>query len=243
MQRQLQALEDHHIVCGSGPTAIYAATELVTVQRPVVLIAATHEAAERVRAELPDIPIILGDPTDDDILLAAGADKAAGLVACTDSDNENVVVTLTARQLNPRLRIVTRMDHVDTVSKAKKVGANSAVSPSHIGGLRLASELVRPTVVDFLDAMLRDRELNLRIDEVRVPAESPMVGKKLTDLRLEELPDALLIALRDKGAWRYNPPRSVEMRPGLVLILLGAPDDVQAVRERVGGGAPRTAGA
>ena len=96
---------------------------------------------------------------------------------------------------------------------------------------------MRPTVVDFLDAMLRDREMNLRIDEVTVPEDSPMVGKALSELHLEEMPDALLLALRHRGAWRYNPRRSTDLQPGLVLVFLGTPGDIDMVRQRVGGSA------
>lgn len=235
MERDLADMDKHHIVCGSGATAIYAATELSAVQRQVVLVTHSVEGAERAKSELPQIVVVVGDPTDDDVLRAAGVERAVGLVACTDSDNENVVVTLTARQLNAFLRIVSRVEDVDHIPKVKKVGANAAVSPQHIGGLRLASELVRPTVVNFLDTMLRDRDLNLRIDEVWVPEGSPVIGKPLSTLKLNDLPDVLLLAAREHGSWKYNPPRSYELQPGVVLIFLGTPDDLQAVRGRVGG--------
>lgn len=166
MERDLAGLGGHHIVCGSGATAMYAAAELSAVGKAVVLVVNTVEGAERANTELPKVPVLKGDPTEDSVLQAAGVERAVGLVACTESDNENVVVTLTARQLNAGIRIVARIQDVDHEVKVRKVGADAVVSPQHIGGLRLASELVRPTVVTFLDTMLRDRELNLRIDEI-----------------------------------------------------------------------------
>jgi voltage-gated potassium channel len=111
------------------------------------------------------------------------------------------------------------------------------VSPQHIGGLRLASELVRPTVVTFLDQMLRDRDLNLRIDEVSVPTGSPMVGRPLSAFRLDELPDVLVLAVRAGGIWKHNPPRSHVLVPDVLLVVLGTPADVQELRTRAGSGA------
>ena len=236
MQKELSELEGHLVVCGSGRTAVYTAQELTSVKRPVVLVSETVERAEAFRGELPDVPVVVGDPADDDILRLAGVERASGIVACTDNDKENLVVALSARQLNPNIRIVSRVLDVESEAKLKRVGADAVVSPNFIGGLRLASELIRPTVVTFLDTMLRDRDLNLRIDEVRIPAGAPAVGKRLNELGLEKVPHALLLAVRDtEGAWRYNPARSEKVESDTVLIFLGSPDDARSLCEQLGG--------
>jgi voltage-gated potassium channel len=236
MERDLAALEGHMIVCGAGPTAIYAARELSAVDRPVVLVVATPAEADEANSHLLDVPIVVGDPTDDHIMEAAAIESARGLIACSESDNENVVITLTARQLNPRIRIITRLQDVDQEGKARKVGANAVVSPQHIGGLRLASELIRPTVVTFLDLMLRDQDRNLRIDEVLVPEGASACGKQIRHLGLDALPGILLLAIRSvDGSWEYNPSRTEEVTAGQILIFLGSPDDSRKLRERLGG--------
>lgn len=236
MEKELGALSGHLIVCGSGQTAIYTAAELASVQRPVVLVLERGEEAAHARAELPDVPIIAGDPGKDEILLLAGVQRAAGVVACTDSDKDNVVVTLTARQLNPHIRIVTRVTDVEVEAKLRRVGADAVVSPNFIGGLRMASELIRPTVVTFLDTMLRDRDLNLRVDEMRIPEDSPAVGRPLNTLGLEEVPGALLLAVRrEDGAWEYNPPRSGAVEAESTLVFLASPMDSLKLCERLGG--------
>jgi voltage-gated potassium channel len=236
MQRDLSALTSHIIVCGAGPSARYAAAELSSVERAVVLVAPEQEDADRAKAELSGVYIVLGNPTDEATLMAAGIERAAGLVACTDSDNENVVVTLTARQINPKVRIVSRLEDVDHEKKIRKVGANSVVSPDFIGGLRMASELIRPTVVTFLDTMLRDRDLNLRIDEILIPASSAAVGKALNELGLGNVPEILLLAVRTPdGQWQYNPPRTRVVTAGVVLIFLGSPKDSRALCDQLGG--------
>lgn len=236
MEKELARLNGHLIVCGSGATALYTAKELASVRRPVVLILERPEEAEHARKELPSVPILVGEPANDDILVAAGVQRAHGLVACTDSDKENLVVTLSARQLNPGLRIVTRVMDVQAEAKLRKVGADAVVSPNFIGGLRLASELIRPTVVTFLDTMLRDRDLNLRIDEVRLPPSSPAVGLPLNGIGLEKVPHALLLAVRSaSGDWEYNPARTREVTGDMVLIFLGSPQDSRALCEQLGG--------
>ena len=236
MEKELSRLNGHLIVCGSGQTALYTAKELVAVKRQVVVIADRPEESGRVQSELPEIPVVTGDPAKDEVLLLAGVERASGLVACTDSDKENLVVTLAARQLNSTLRIVTRVMEVEGEAKLRKVGADAVVSPNFIGGLRMASELIRPTVVTFLDTMLRDKERNLRIDEIRIPESSPYIGMPLNGLGLDRFPGALLLAEREPdGAWHYNPPRNEKVTAGMVLIFLGSPTDARALCEHLGG--------
>lgn len=236
MEKELSRLSGHLIVCGSGQTALYAAKELVSVHRSVVMVADRPEEASRAQTELPSVPVVVGDPAKDEVLLTAGVERAAGLVACTDSDEKNLVVTLTARQLNPAIRIVTRTVEVEGEPKLRKVGADAVVSPNFIGGLRMASELIRPTVVSFLDVMLRDRERNLRIDEIRIPEGSHSIGVPLNALGLDRIPGALLLAEREAdGSWHYNPPRNEKVRAGMVLIFLGSPSDARALCEHLGG--------
>jgi len=236
MEKELGKLEGHLIVCGSGRTAVYTARELTSVKRNVVLIVERAEEAQSFRNELPDVPVVVGDPADDEILRLAGVTRAGGLVACTDSDRENLVVSLSARQLNPDLRIVSRVLDVESEAKLRRVGADAVVSPNFIGGLRLASELIRPTVVTFLDTMLRDRDRNLRVDEVQVPAGSAAVGRPLTEIGLEKVPHALLLAVRDaSGAWRYNPDRSEPVAADSVLVFLGSPADARKLCDQLEG--------
>ena len=238
MERQASRLEGHYIVCGSGEAALHAVQELQAVRRGVVVIAEPgggEDSAVELRERLADVPLIVGDPADDRMLESAGLERAKGLLASTESDKDNLVITLTARQANPALRIIAQATRSEMDAKLRRAGADVVVSPSLIGGLRMASVLIRPTVVSFLDQMLRDREKNLRVGEVAVPSGSSIVGRPLEDLTALDGTRALLMALKDEaGDWVYNPPKDTILQGGSTLILMGTPEELETVRKRLG---------
>lgn len=229
MERKSAQLSNHIIVCGSGTTALYTAAEIRDVRRAMVFICDDPQELELIRKELPGVPIMPGDPTSEEILLKAGLERASGVVACTNNDKDNLLITVLVRQINPRVRIVARVDDVNGRQRVERAGANAVIAPTFIGGLRMASELLRPTVVSFLDEMLRDRNLNLRIDEVRIPSASPSVGKAISDLYIQDTSNALLLACREGDSWRYNPPDDLRISPNMVLVLMGSPEDIREV--------------
>jgi voltage-gated potassium channel len=237
MRQAIAALKDHYIVCGAGAVAGHVLEELVRVRRPVVTIV-PHGATLPVIAgvELLEIP---GDPADEEVLREAGAERALGLVAALDSDRDNVLVTLTARQLNPGLRIVAMAADPRNETKLRRAGADAVVSPFRIGGMRMASELIRPVAVTFLDQMLRDRDRNLRVEEVRIGAGSPAIGRKVGDLGINAMPGVLLLALvaPDGQHWAYKPEASAPVVEDATLVVMGGPDAVSELRRRYGGAA------
>jgi voltage-gated potassium channel len=200
----------------------YIASELHATKRPHVIVDANKKNIESSLESLHDEVFIEGDATDSNTLLRAGVEKAAGLFAVTGDDNQNLVVTLTAKQLNPQLRVVTRCNDIRNTEKMKKAGADAVVSPSAIGGLRMASEMVRPTVVSFLDIMLRDREKNLRVEELPVP--DSCVGRPVSALDLKRCSHALLLAIRTGDNWVYNPPESCVIDRGNTLVFMTTPE-------------------
>ena len=231
MQKEIAQFAGHYIVCGSSEAAVHAAAELEAVGREVVMICAQSEQTAHLRSRLPTATFLIGDPGSEGALMEAAIDRAAGLVAATDSDNENLVITLTARQAHPKLRIIAQAASRDMDPKLRRVGADSVISPDLIGGLRIASELIRPAAVSFLDQMLRDREANLRVDEVEVPANSIYIGKQIRDIDFRTISNALLLACRGSdNKWHYNPSPDRELDAATVLIMLGTPVDLERTR-------------
>jgi voltage-gated potassium channel len=214
--------KDHYIICGLGSVGSYIANELHDTKRPHVIVDSNKENIVKRLESLQDEVFIEGDATDSNVLLKAGVQKAAGLFAVTGDDNQNLVVSLTAKQLNPRLKVVVRCHDVRNSAKMKKAGADAVVSPAAIGGLRMASEMLRPTVVSFLDTMLRDRERNLRVEELAVPES--FVGQPISALNLKRCSHTLLLAIRTKGDWVYNPSESHIVDQDNTLVFMTTPE-------------------
>jgi voltage-gated potassium channel len=212
----------HYIVCGCGSVGCYIVNELHATRRPHVIVDVNKKDTESSLESFRDEVFIEGDATDGNTLLRAGVEKAAGLFAVTGDDNQNLVLSLTAKQLNPRLRVVARCNDIRNIEKMKKAGADAVVSPSAIGGLRMASEMVRPTVVSFLDTMLRDREKNLRVEELPVPES--FVGRPISALNLKRFSHALLLAVKTGETWVYNPSESCVIDKENTLVFMTTPE-------------------
>lgn len=221
MDRTIARMTGHYIVCGETAATWYVADELQRSGRALVVVAPTEEGSGAAFESLGDVPRVVGDPSDDAVLLEAGIDRAAGVVVCMAHDKDNVLVTLTARRLAPRARIVARTESGESEAKLRTAGADAVVSPSRIGGLRMASELVRPEVVSFLDQMLRDPRTSLRVEEIQVTPDSAAVGKTLDWLNINELDGTVLLALRRPGGQVvFKPAPQTALEPGTILIAM-----------------------
>ncbi len=231
MNRKLNHLKDHFIVCGGGATGQYVVRELVATGRDFVLIEKDPERVQSLYDEIGhEFLAVVGDATEDEVLDKAGIERARGLVSCISSDKDNLVVAFLARDRRSDLRIVSRCSDDKDQPKIVKAGANSTVSPSHIGGLRLVSELVRPSAVSFLDNMLRDREANLRVEEVPIAKGSSLDGTTIAAFRKQVGIDMLILAVHmPDGKWRYNPDGNQQLTSGMRFVFIGNPE----ARERV----------
>lgn len=223
MEKIIKKFKNHYIVCGVGGVGFHIVNEMYATKRQHVIIDADRSKIDKVLETFRDEIFIEGDATYNDTLLAAGIKEASGLFAVTGDDNQNLVLSLTAKQLNPDIRVVARCHDLKNMEKMKKAGADAVVSPSSIGGLRMASEMVRSTVVSFLDIMLRDKEKNLRVEEITVP--DSFAGKPISALNLRECPNSLLLAVKTEGGWIYNPSRDSIMKPENTLIFMTTPEE------------------
>ena len=168
MQKRIDAMQGHFIVCGAGQTGTSVIRELTSTNRVCVAIEHNQQHVAELERSFPEVAVLHGDSSDDEMLTKAGVQRAAGIVVCTDDDKNALVTTVLARQLNPNVRVVARATSDKAASRLRQAGADGVVSPAQIGGMRLASELIRPSVVTFLDQMLRDTNRNLRIEDIPV---------------------------------------------------------------------------
>jgi len=222
MEKMIEHFQNHYIICGIGRVGFHIVNELCATRRPHVIVDMDKSNIENALQTFKDGVFIEGDATDSNILLKAGIKKAKGVFAVTGDDNHNLVISLTAKQLKPDIRVVARCNEVKNSEKMKRAGADAVVEPTYIGGLRMASEMIRPTTVSFLDTMLRDKEVNLRVEEVSVP--DSFVGKVISSLDLKRYPNLLLLALRTKEAWIYNPADDSVLGRGCTLVFMATPE-------------------
>jgi len=232
MQTQIDRMKGHIIICGAGQTGTSVLHELRNTNRQCVVVEHNHQHIAGLMHDFPDVPALHGDCSDDETLTRAGVQRASGIVVCVDDDKNVLVTTVLARQLNPGIRIVARASNERAAERLKQAGADGVVSPARIGGIRLASELVRPTVVTFLDQMLRDTNRNLRLEEIPVVAASALAGHVVSSLKLHEYGTGLLLlAMRTSaGEYRFNPPAESRVEPGCHLIVMGDPASVETLR-------------
>lgn len=230
MERTIKKISNHYILCGAGKNGHYVLEELIRTKRKVVVV----EKEQKKVAELlnREIPTIEGDASSDAVLLNAGIERAAGLVAALPEDKDNLFVVITARGLNPKLRIIAKVDDIAVREKFLRSGANSAVSSGYIAGMRMASELVRPETTSFLDSMLRG-DSALRVDEVKVGETTHYRGKPLKECDVLVSSGVVLVSMRqgtDGKEFIFNPPSSTILNAGDTLIVIGNPEQCSAVR-------------
>jgi len=226
MARQRKRLDDHFIVIGGGHTGEHVLKELLDTDRDVVLVEIDDARIDLLYERFErEFPVIVGDGTDDGVLMEAGIERAAGLVSCMKNDNDNLLATFATRNLRPDIRIVARCMNESQRAKLKKAGANAVVSPNHIGGLRLVSELVRPVVVSFLDVMLREGNRGLRVEEVTVQEGSELDGLTVGALRARDIEGLVVVAIMNtERAWEMGPAGDRKLVPGEKVVIIAKPE-------------------
>jgi voltage-gated potassium channel len=239
MRKKIDALSGHIVVAGSGATGKHVIEELIVTKTPFVVIDRNHEHVQRVSELMMrgEMLIVHGDATEDHILMQAGIERASGVVAALTHDKDNLFVTLSARSLNGSARIVSKVTEDESAPKMLKAGATAVVSPTQIGGRRMASELIRPEVNEFLDQMLRDKDKSLRLEEVLVSKGSPYIGHALRDAPIRRETNLLVIAVRQPTReFVYNPDPDFVLAEGMTLVVMGEPDGVKKLRTLVSSG-------
>jgi voltage-gated potassium channel len=240
MEKRISELKHHYIVCGLGDTGRHAVEELQKTGTPFVAIESREEVVQRLRehesGSYREMLYIIGDATDDVAMEQANIAQAKGLIAALSNEKDNLVITVMVRQKHPHVRIVARCTDPKFAEKLTKAGANSTVSPNMIGGLRMASEVLRPHVVSFLDSMLKHQAQTVRVEEIEVGEGSPWIGKQFGALDLRHTYKLLPMAVREPGhgksaPYHINPADDQELHKGSVLIVIGEVGDIKRARE------------
>jgi voltage-gated potassium channel len=229
MDKHIYALKGHYIVCGIGGIGRHIIDELHKTGRLFVAI----EKKEDVCKELAEreILFIKGDATSSAVLKAANAEQAKGVFCSLHNDAENLLLILTAKGINPKLRIVSKAEEDESEGKMRNAGANGVVLPEFIGGLRMASEMVRPEAVTFLDMMLKSREKVFRVEDISIGFDSMFIGKTLRESGMLNKEGITVAALKRENEYIFNPSENEKLKAGDVLILIGETKGITDIKK------------
>jgi len=218
MEKDISKMTGHIIICGFGKLGKYVSLELDKWKKPYVVIEADENTGAQIQEE--NKLVVIGDATEDGILIKAGIKSAEGLITALTDDVKNLFVTLTARRLNPALKIVTKAEDESSESKLLSAGANKVISPAQIGGRRMASVLINPEVVNFLDVVVSEKDIDLSMQEVRIQKNSIIEGLTVKDSSIPR--EIKVIGLKkENGRMLLNPPASTILDVNSILIVLG----------------------
>ena len=239
MRKRIRAMKDHFVVCGAGSTGRHIINELLTTGHRVVAIDVNEVELREIAAAHPKAAFsyVVGDATDDEVLAQCNLAAAKGVGAALSSDKDNLYLVVATRQLTPTARVIARCAELNHVDKLKRAGADAVVSPNFIGGMRMVSELVRPSVVKFLDEMLRDKTATMRIEEVQVTAGSNLAGATLreADIRGKHGLNVLAVRSDANAPWEYSPAPERQLAVGTTVVVLGSATQVRDLRARAEG--------
>jgi len=225
MEKRIQKLENHFIICGFGRIGRIICKELHEDDIDFVVIEQDPSAAEQI-AKLKYLYLQM-DATTEDALTKAGIISAKGLVTAVRSDANNVFITLTAKGLRPDIYVLSRTSDIKNEDKLKRAGANRVVSPYFIGGKRMAQELKRPAVVDFIDIATRGNKLGLIMEEAAIKPGSVLIGKNIIESHLRKDFGVIIVGIKKtSGEMVFNPMPSETLSAGDILVVLGKTEDV-----------------
>jgi voltage-gated potassium channel len=237
MTKGIDTLQQHVIICGFGRIGQILAKKMLESEQPFVVI--DNDGDRLARAEALGYLVRIGNATDETVLQSAGISRAKVLATALPDDASNVFITLTARGLNPNLVIIARGEFPTTEKKLRLAGADHVVLPATIGALRMAHMITHPAAIDFLDqndgrSTLSEllAEIDVQLDELVVPAGSPLVGKLVSDLEVRGRGTFIVVALRhSNGTIFVHPDHSAVIAEGDTVILMGHRGDIPKFAE------------
>jgi len=229
MEREIERLDGHFIICGMGRVGRSVARELARTPVPFVMI--ENADLKRLRFTHENWLVIPGDATQEPTLRQAQIERARGLIAATTTDATNLYIVLTARGLNPQLKIIARASEEGAEKHLLTAGADSVVSPYLFAGQRIAQSLLRPNVVSFLDTATTHLGMDLEIGEIHVTPASAFAGKTLESSRLRQERGVIVLAIKRREGMRFNPAPDERIEPDDCLIAMGEPAQLRRLEQ------------
>ncbi len=229
MQREIGRLDNHYIICGMGRVGRSVARELSRKPVPFVIVENSESKLQRYNTE--NWLVITGDATLEQTLREAQIERALGLIAATTTDATNLYIVLTARGLNPKLKIIARASEDSAEKHLLTAGADSVVSPYSFAGQRIAQSLLRPHVVSFLDAATTHLGMDLEIGEIHVAGKSIFAGATIESSRIRQDRGVIILAIKRHDGMRFNPAPDERIQPEDCLIAMGEPSQLRQLAQ------------
>ncbi len=229
MEREIGRLEGHFIICGMGRVGRSVARELARKPVPLVFIDNSETKTQRFAAE--SWLVVHGDATVEQTLRQARIEYARGLIAATTTDATNLYIVLTARGLNPKLKIIARASEDAAEKHLITAGADAVVSPYLFAGQRIAQSLLRPHVVSFLDTATTHLGMDLEIGEIHINSASMFAGKTLESSRIRQERGVIVLAIKRREGMRFNPAPDERIEPDDCLIAMGEPAQLRQLEQ------------
>ena len=220
--KRIQTLKDHYIVCGCGRIGNLICKEFTKSTKQVTFVVIENDPDVIEKIENEKYLYVQGDSTEEDVLIKAGIMNAKGLVTAVSSDSDNVYITLTARELNPKLFILARASEENVEKKLLRAGADKVMSPYYIGGRRMAQTILRPAVVDFIELAVHDRSMELQLEEINVRKSSKFIGVSLKDSGIRQDLGLIIVSIKKlSGDMEFNPSSESKIELGDTVLALG----------------------
>lgn len=229
MEREIGRLEGHFIICGMGRVGRSVARELA--RKPVPFVMVENAETKRQRYTSENWLVVAGDATVEQTLRQAQIERASGLIAATTTDATNLYIVLTARGLNPHLKIIARASEDSAEKHLLTAGADSVVSPYSFAGQRIAQSLLRPHVVSFLDTATTHLGMDLEIGEIHITPDSSFAGKTLESSRIRQERGVIVLAIKRREGMRFNPAPDERIEPDDCLIAMGEPAQLRQLEQ------------
>ena len=231
IKKRMKNLENHIIICGFGRNGRQAARKLILHKKPFVII--DKKPLENRDDEFADTIFIHGNAIEDDILKQAGIEKASGIIASLPSDADNLFIVISSKELNPKIKVISRASNSNTIKKLKTAGAENVIMPDKIGGEHMASLLITPDLVEFIDSIVLEGTKKINVLEIytdKLPTQ--FIGKKIEDLSILPKTGCKIVGYKDSvGEYLINPDESKIIEENCCIFALGQPHQIEELQK------------
>ncbi len=233
VKSEVNKLKNHVVICGYGRNGSQAVTVMEKHQQPFVVIENNPAAIEDLQKHNPEALLVVGDATHDEILIEAGIEKAKSLITTLPSDSNNLFVVLSARSINQKLKIISRASEDNSDKKLRIAGADNVIMPDKIGGAHMASLVMKPDIIEFMDYISAQGQIDINLEEIsfdELPAN--FKNKSITEIGIRHLTGANIIGLKGSdGEFVINPKPDTLITSKIKMFVLGTPDQIKKLKE------------